>query len=154
MDTTKSLERALGLALTTCAANVNALGAGDVLTIETGSYAELGGGTELTAPGYSGDYLIGLDGIRLGEAQTGLPSIDQPWSWTFSPGTTSMHTSTSPINVLSMVGNLVELDFTGWNLNWGGTTQNSSPLGSGAWAGNPEGIAQMQCATDCAYGDT
>ena len=62
-----------------------------------------------------------------------------------------MHLTTSPTVILNDdgAGNVL-LDFSGWEWTWNLQTWN---LGSGAWDGNPNGVALMTCENDCANGD-
>ncbi|HSH28862.1 MAG TPA: VPLPA-CTERM sorting domain-containing protein [Thiohalobacter sp.] len=77
------------------------------------------------------------------------PNIDNPWGFF---GNTGMHQTTSAASVLSASGNSATVDFSGWNVTWNGIA--SIPMGSGAWAGNPEGVATITCGVDCGDGDS
>ncbi|HSH28864.1 MAG TPA: Ig-like domain-containing protein [Thiohalobacter sp.] len=77
------------------------------------------------------------------------PNIDNPWGFF---GNTGMHQTTSAATVLSASGNSATVDFSGWNVTWNHIA--SIPMGSGAWAGNPEGVATITCGVDCGHGDT
>lgn len=130
---------------------------GSVLSIDAGSNFGLE-----ASPGYFVyTDIIGHDGIVTGTAQaasgthigspdgTESPGIDQPWEFF---GNTGMHWTSSPTNVLSSSGNTATLDFSGWNVAW--NDQLQIPLGSLAWGGNPEGVAQITCGVDCSVGDS
>ena len=78
------------------------------------------------------------------------PDIDKPWLFF---GNTGMHQSLFPITIVADDGaGNVSLDFSGWSATWAAIP--SIPLGSGAWDGNPDGIAIMTCANTCEGGDT
>jgi len=92
------------------------------------------------------------DGLKLGATQTATPispGIDQPWNFFGNQG---VHTTFSDISILSDdgLGN-VELDFSGWAINWNGIDVG---LGGTSWGSNPDGVAQMTCANDCSDGDS
>ena len=78
------------------------------------------------------------------------PGIDTPWSFL---GSTGMSLTVSPTNVLSATENTATVDFSGWAMTWGGLATNIG-LGSGAWLGNPDGVATVVCGVDCGDGDT
>jgi hypothetical protein len=125
---------------------------GSILSIDSGSHFDLDS-TGITP-------ILGNDGLIVGTSQfasgshSGLPDssenpgIDNPWAW---GGNTGMHLTTSPTVILNDdgAGNVL-LDFSGWEWTWNLQTWN---LGSGAWNGNPDGVALMTCASDCANGD-
>lgn len=133
------------------------------LSIDTGSFFTMGGGLTVTAPGLSGQFITGNDGLVLGTTQLASgshsgapgtvagenPGIDNPWLFFNNTG---MHQSTSPTNVLTASGNTATVDFSGWNVTWNGIP--SIPMGSGAWNGNAEGVAEITCGVDCTNGDT
>ncbi len=78
------------------------------------------------------------------------PNIDDAWYFFFNTG---MSQTTSNVTIKSDDGNgNVELDFSGWNVTWNGIP--SIPMGSGAYAGNPEGTAIVTCGNTCENGDT
>lgn len=92
------------------------------------------------------------DGIVLGSVQPGSvsePGIDSPWGFFGQQG---VHFTNAPVTILSDdgVGN-VELDFSGWSVNWNGIDIG---LGGAAWGSNSNGVANMTCATDCSNGDS
>jgi len=102
------------------------------------------------------------DGIIIGTAQAASgshagpadgsesPGIDLPWGFF---GNTGMHYSNSAINILSTPTTATAtLDLSGWGVTWNGIA--AIDMGSGAWEGNPDGIAEMTCASDCTDGDT
>ena len=95
--------------------------------------------------------LMANDGLILGVVQPGsptLPGIDQPWNFF---GIQGVHKTTAAVTIISDDGaGNVELDFSGWTINWNGIDIG---LGGAAWGSNPDGIAQMTCATDCSTGD-
>jgi len=77
------------------------------------------------------------------------PSIDDAWFFFFNTG---LSQTTSNVTIISDDGNgNVELDFSGWNVTWNGIP--SIPMGSGAFAGNPEGTAIVTCGNTCENGD-
>ena len=131
------------------------------LTIGAGSYFYVGGNSTVTAPGFDGQFITGLNGIVIGTTQTatgshgGRPNgtesanIDNPW---YFFGNTGMHLTTSAVDVLSVSGNSATLDFSGWAMTWNDTAVY--PLGNGAWNGNADGVANVACGVDCAEGDT
>ncbi len=138
---------------------------GATLNIDNTSFFALGGGMVPSSN------IVGHDGLVTGTVQpaTGShsgapgctagvgvcnnpgeqPGIDEPWSYFNSTG---MHQTTSASNVLSASGNSATIDFSGWNVTWNGIP--SIVMGSGAWAGNPDGQADVVCGTDCGNGDT
>jgi hypothetical protein len=130
----------LGLSVGANAALVN----GSTLNIGSGSFWEIQTGTGLVATN-----ITGLNGIRLGTSQTGAPDIDSPSTDFY--GYIVTHSSSSPTNVLSASGNTASVDLSGWIWTWGG---NNETMGSGAWDGNPNGVAQVICGTNCGNGDT
>lgn len=95
--------------------------------------------------------LMSNDGLILGVAQPASvaePGIDQPWDFFGQQG---IHQTTSGVNILSDDGaGNVELDFSGWSVNWNDTDIG---LGGVAWGSNPDGVARMTCAADCSVGD-
>ena len=131
------------------------------LTIDSGSYFTMGGSPTVTAPGFDGQFITGFNGIVIGTTQTATgshggapngsesPNIDNAWRFF---GNTGMHLTTAPVNVLSGSGNSATLDFAGWSVTWNGIPV--IPMGSGAWNGNAEGVAQVTCGSNCADGDS
>ena len=95
--------------------------------------------------------LVANDGLILGAVQPGSPTdpgIDQAWQFFGNPG---IHQTTAPVTILSDDGfGNVELDFSGWSVNWNGI---DIALGGSAWGSNPDGVAQLSCQTDCSTGD-
>lgn len=85
------------------------------------------------------------------------PGIDAPWEFF---GSTGMHFTSTPANVLSASGSTATVDFSGWNVTWNGIPAIN--MGSGAW--NPisgtapgpyyNGVANVVCGVDCGDGDT
>ena len=96
--------------------------------------------------------LMANDGLILGVAQPASvadPGIDQPWLFFGNPG---VHQTTSAISILNDDGfGNVELDFSGWSVNWNGIDIG---LGGAAWGSNLNGVALMTCGSDCSVGDT
>ena len=85
--------------------------------------------------------LVANDGLILGAVQPGSPTdpgIDQAWEFFGNPG---IHQTTEAVTILSDdgLGN-VELDFSGWSVNWNGI---DIALGGSAWGSNPDGVAQL-----------
>ncbi len=131
------------------------------LSVDAGSFFTMGGGTAVNAPGFDGQFISGNDGLVLGTTQSasgshsGVPNgsevegIDNAWAFF---GNTGLHLSTSNTNVLSASGNTATADFSGWSVSWNGIAV--IPMGSGAWNGNAEGVANITCAVDCTAGDT
>ena len=144
-----------------------------VLSIDEGSFFAWGGDTAISdfAPGVSGDFLTGHDGLILGTLQTASgshsgvpdgsesPGIDNPWSVLLHTG---MHlTVNTPPTVLSASGNTATLDFSGWYFIWNGVEPGDNidvpgiHIGTGAWLeGTTDGVANVSCAVDCGHGDT
>ena len=126
---------AVSLTIISCVASTNvnaALVNGSTLSIESGSYFDLFGQVPIT----------GVDGIILGTSQSHDFSftenrIDQ-FVFLGSPG---MHYSTIPTNVLSSVGNLADIDFSGWSWAYNGALANFN-LGTGSWGG---GVSRRYC---------
>ncbi|MBZ0073032.1 MAG: VPLPA-CTERM sorting domain-containing protein [Gammaproteobacteria bacterium] len=131
------------------------------LSVDAGSFFTMGGGTAVNAPGFDGQFISGNDGLVLGTTQSasgshsGVPNgsevegIDNAWAFF---GNTGLHLSTSNTNVLSASGNTATADFSGWSVSWNGIAV--IPMGSGAWNGNAEGVANITCGVDCTAGDT
>lgn len=95
--------------------------------------------------------LVSNDGLILGTTQpasTVNPGIDKPWDFFGQQG---IHQTSSPITIISDDGaGNVELDFSGWSVNWNGIDIG---LGGAAWGSNPDGIARMICNSNCSVGD-
>ena len=144
----------LSLALTPSAHA--ALSNGSVLMLDDGQAFQFE-----VSPGFFVDIPIiqVIEGIRLGESQlasgshTGFidgtenPSIDL---WHFM-GNTGMHYTRSPTNVLSASGNTALIDFSGWAIGF--NSVEPIDMSTGAWGGNPDGVAQVTCDLDCSTGD-
>lgn len=80
------------------------------------------------------------------------PDIDNPWDFFDNTG---MHgTEDAPISVISVSGKTAALDFSGWRMTWNGVESPGANMGSGAWAGNADGVAEVICGVDCSEGDT
>lgn len=77
------------------------------------------------------------------------PGVDAPWEFF---GSTGMHYTAAPTNVLSASGNTATVNFSGWGVTWNGIPAIN--MGGGAWAGNANGVANVTCAVDCGNGDT
>ena len=77
------------------------------------------------------------------------PGIDSAW---YFFGNTGMHYSASATSIIGDDGSdgTVDLDFSGWGANWFGADID---LSSGAHAGNPDGVPNITCGTDCSVGD-
>jgi len=93
------------------------------------------------------------DGIVLGgDAQPGSvsePGIDDAWGFFGQQG---VHFTSSPVTILTDDGaGNVELDFSGWSVNWNGIDVG---LGGASWGSNANGVANMTCAVDCSNGDS
>lgn len=80
---------------------------------------------------------------------TEIADIDKPWEFF---GNTGMHFTYSSTNVLSASDNTATVDFSGWRVTWNGVP--SIPMGTGAWNGNEDGVANIICGVDCGDGDT
>ena len=95
--------------------------------------------------------LMSNDGLILGTIQpasTTAPGIDQPWDFFGQQG---IHQTTSAVSIISDDGfGNVELDFSGWSVNWNGIDIG---LGGAAWGSNADGVAIMTCTSDCSAGD-
>ncbi|MDH5765678.1 MAG: hypothetical protein OEZ38_06630 [Gammaproteobacteria bacterium] len=113
------------------------------LSIDSGSYFDFLGVNPIT----------GADGINLGAVQHYDFSFAGGIDYFVFLGAPGMHYTTSPTSVLSTSGNTAALDFSGWSWAFNGAS-SSFNLGSGAWAGNAEGVADVVCAVDCGHGDT
>ena len=119
---------------------------GSTLSIESGSYFDLGQLGQVTT--------TGVDGVILGSVQphdfsfTG-DRIDE-FIFLGSPG---MHYTTNPSNVLSSSGNTATIGFSGWSWAFSNAAASFN-LGSGSWGSNPDGIAEISCGVDCGNGDT
>lgn len=153
---------AAGLLLSATAMSAQAVMVnGNTLSIDTGSFFTMGGGTSVNAPGFDGQFITGFNGLVLGTTQTATgshsgtpngsesPNIDNAWAFF---GNTGMHLSTSNTNVLTASGNTATVDFSGWAVSWNGIAV--VPMGSGAWNGNANGVAMITCGVDCGNGDT
>ncbi|MHB1098546.1 MAG: PEP-CTERM sorting domain-containing protein [Burkholderiales bacterium] len=113
------------------------LGAGDTLTIVTGSTysgAATAGTTSWFAMDNSGDSKIqlgekvalfqGTTGIVIGASNTAPGEIDAPWAFFSSTGKDFVTTAITQTSATS-------LDLSGWSVNW--STIALIPMGSGAW---------------------
>ncbi len=117
------------------------------------------GGTVMPAPGTGSWFSMqvtpmtsiytpiqSLNGIVLGTTQPAdsiIPlqgDIEIPWTFSANNGT---HQTLSDSNVLSTVGDTATLDFSGWNITWNGIP--SINMGTGAWNGNADGVADVVC---------
>lgn len=152
---------AIGLIASFISAGVEAsLTNGTPLPIGVGSYFEM----ETAVGVFTRTAITGLNGLVIGTSQlaagshlgspdgTESPNIDRPWLFF---GSTGMHETVSPSYVLSSSGNTATIDMSGWRMIWGGVFIN---LGSGAWGGNANGVANITCAVNCDFtpegGDT
>jgi len=92
---------------------------------------------------------IYVGGIGFQPGTPAAPDIDNPWNFFGSDG---VHQTTSPVGIIDDDGaGTVHLNFSGWSVFWNG---NEIPMGSGAWQGNAEGVADMICGNACESGDT
>ena len=156
----KKIAVAVALSATAMSAQAVMLN-GNTLSIGTGSFFTMGGSLTPMAPGFDGQFISGFNGLVLGSTQTATgshtgavngsesPNIDNAWAFF---GSTGMHLSTSNTNVLSASGNTATVDFSGWSVTWNGIPV--IPMGSGAWNGNANGVADIVCGLDCGNGDT
>ena len=91
----------------------------------------------------SGSHLGAVDGNE-------SPGLDNAWGFF---GNTGLTYTLLPTKILSDDGaGNVTLDFSGFGVTW-----NSIPridMSKQSWQGNPEGVAEITCATDCSEGDT
>ncbi len=114
-------------------------------------------GAEKTAISMNNGLILGAvqlpQGSHAGSPDgTETPSIDQPWEWF---GNTGMHGTSKAVNILSQTAGSVELDFSGWGFAWNDITYYyNGRLAQGAWTGNPDGVALLECAVDCSIGET
>lgn len=69
------------------------------------------------------------------------PGIDMPWTFF---GNTGMHFTEEPITIISITGDTMLLDFSGWRREWSGIV---SDLGGDASLGDT-GIAEVVCSID------
>ncbi len=141
----------LGVALNTVVADSNAaLVNGSTLSIESGSsfnfYDDNGNDFGFVPT-------LGIDGIITGSVQ--------PYDFSITAHTIDrflflavegMHYTTAATNVLSASGGSASIDFSGWSWTFNGGAANFN-LGSGSWGGNPEGVAQITCNSNCGNGD-
>jgi hypothetical protein len=110
----------------------------------------------------SGQNITGHNNLVLGTIQaasgshsgvpngTESPNIDEAWNFF---GNTGLHQTTKATNVLTALGNMATVDFSGWNVTWNGIP--SINMGSGAWgAGFTNGVANVVCGVNCGNGDT
>jgi len=105
----------------------------------------------------------GMDGgILIGQAQpapNGSPSypngteitgIDAAWAFL---GSTGMHQTTSPVNIISDNGSgVVQLDFSGFSASW--SVINNINLGGSSAYASENGQATLKCGFDCSVGDS
>jgi len=96
-------------------------------------------------------HIDSLNGIILGTSQpaSSIPpvgDIDSPWMFSGSNG---VHLTNSNSNVLTSFGDSATIDFSGWNIDWTGILVN---LGSNAWNGNSDGVANVTCETGSGCG--
>lgn len=95
--------------------------------------------------------LTSLNGIVLGTTQPADPffgNIDVPWLFAGTPG---VHQTLSNSNVLSASGDTATVDLSGWGINW--INNADIDLGSGAWNGNANGVADIECQSGSGCGD-
>lgn len=134
--------------------------------LDSGTYPLCDFGTTVSSGSYfdfnsSGAIPItGVEGVILGTIQA--PGNTHPGSITFDEGpsidiwefmdSTGMDYTTSETNVLSASGNMATVDFSGWSMDYDGITDFS--LGTGAWGGNAEGTANIECGVDCGNNDS
>ncbi len=128
--------------------------------VKTGSYfgMDTNGNGAVTANERTA--LAQNNGLELGTVQaasgshSGAPDgtesegIDAAWSFF---GNTGLHFTTAATNASSS-GSTATIDFSGWRVTWNGISAIN--MGSGAWAGNADGVANLTCAVDCSAGDT
>lgn len=92
------------------------------------------------------------NGLVLGTTQTATaltPDIDSPWQFF---GEAGVHSTVSPVTILSDSGTgTVELDFSGWRVHWNDFVID---VGKNSWGSNPDGVAILNCSSDCSSGDT
>lgn len=135
---------------------------GSVFFVKSGSYFGMDtNGNHIVAPNERVPLTVNA-GLILGSTQvasgshvgaidgTESPGIGLPWEFF---GNTGLHLTTSAPTIISddNAGN-VTLDLSGWTVGWSGI--DIIPLASRAWEGNPNGVAIVTCATDCAKDDT
>ena len=147
------MKKIIGLLGALCgSANVGAaLLPTSTLLIGQDSYWEIEGMSPVAVSGH--------DHLRLGTAQSasvghfGLPDgsenpgIDAPMEFF---NNTVLHQTTAPVSVLSASGNTATLDFSGWEWVW---HLYSHSTATGAWTGNPDGVADVTCQSTCADGE-
>lgn len=122
---------------------------GSTLLIEPDSYFSLIAPNGLVLQ----SSITGVDGIRLGSTQAPAPGPSGPGIDEFSfLGTSGMHHTSSAPNVLGTGPGMAWVDFSGWSWTFNGGAVDFN-LGSGAWNGNPDGVAEIVCARDCGNGD-
>lgn len=152
---------AAGLVLSATAMSAQAvLVDGSTLSIDAGSYFTMGGGTTVTAPGFSGQFIFGTGGLEVGaDTLAQAPgSVDADWLFF---GQMGRHRVNGDTTILSASGNTATLDFSNWAVSWAAVP--SIPMGTGAWfngtiggvtATATNGTAFMVCGVDCGNGDT
>ena len=144
---------------------------GALACVSVGVHASLSPNATLTFDANSSFLLEGagvptpitsFNGIVLGTTQpasgshggaidgTEVPNIDNPWEFFTNTGM-SQTTSSVTIKTDNDAG-AVTLDFSGWSVTWNGVPNIA--LGSGAFAGNAEGTADVTCGNTCENGDT
>ena len=135
------------------------------LSVDAGSFFTMGGSTSVAAPGFDGQNITGLNGIVLGTLQpatgshsgaiTGAENADVDNPWLFFNNTGMHGTEGTAPTIISAAGNTATLDFSGWRVSWNGVESPGISMGVGAWyAGTSDGVANVECAVDCAPGDT
>ena len=98
--------------------------------------------------------ITSLNGIVLGTTQTASSGpvfsedIDSPWVFS---GNLGVHQTLSDSNVLNSGGDTAAIDFSGWSVSWNGIP--SIDMGSGAWNGNVDGVADIVCVTGSGCGN-
>ena len=133
----------------------------EVIVVKQGSYFGMdtnGSGDILPSERIAIEYNAGVavnksqsaSGSHSGEPDgSESPGIDKAWAFF---GNTGLHYTSSPAALLNASGNTATIDMSGWTVTWNGI--DAIPMGSGAWEGNPEGVAVITCGNDCSDGDS
>lgn len=143
-------------------AGVTTTNSSSVSFVKSGSYFGMDTNGNTTVAPSERVALVTNTGLTLGKTQSasgthsGTPDgsesegLDKAWSFF---GNTGLDLTTVAPTVISDNGaGTVTLDFSGWTVSWNAIP--TIPLGSRPWEGNPEGVANITCAVDCAAGDT
>ena len=97
--------------------------------------------------------LEGFNHLKLGVLQLASvdhPDIDNPWLFF---GNLGVHQLTAPVEIITdNNAGAVTLDFTGWDVSWGGIPSTS--LDERSHSGGVDGVANLWCENKCESGDS